>query len=71
MSHWPLCFPFFRAVGMQLQLALALTADTSGKKGAIKCRARSDKSGMIEKRNRTLLKNQDNRFQLAHLEDGA
>jgi hypothetical protein len=48
-----------------------LTADISGKKGAIKCRALSEKSAMIEKRNRTFLKNQDNHFRLPHLEDGA
>ena len=41
---------------MRLQLALALTEDISGKKGAIKCRARSDKRGRIEKRNRTFLR---------------
>jgi hypothetical protein len=40
---------------MRPQLALALTEGINGKKGAIKCRAQSEKSGIIEKRNRTFL----------------
>ncbi len=37
---------------MRLQPASALTEGISGKKGAIKFRARSDKRGRIEKRNK-------------------